>query len=224
MADLSHWDFAEHFSSYDAAALILGYEPSESEEAQGRIRIVTDRMEMHFELAKSAAFENLFGDYVGSEDNVINSPEIGLTSVRLDALHRRCAIFGEETPLSDWLADRRLGRFENQEFSRKNIADWLEGIGMASRYAFRRKDVKANALSQVLPDVDPLDLPPELDAANMAFMMVSKGYGDQAATPRNRLVEYLEKHYPDFKSDAVQRIATVANPDKSTGRKKTAKE
>ena len=37
---------------------------------------------------------------------------------------------------------------------------------------------------------------------------------------RNRLIDFLRKNYPDFNSEQVQRIATVANPDKTTGRKK----
>ncbi len=72
-------------------------------------------------------------------------------------------------------------------------------------------------------DVDPCDLPQELDAGNMAFRAVTNGYGDQSATTRNRLIDYLKKHYPDFKEGQVERIATVANPDKSTGRKKSTK-
>jgi hypothetical protein len=73
-------------------------------------------------------------------------------------------------------------------------------------------------------EIDPADLPAELDAANVAFRAVTNGHGDPAATPRNRLIDYLEKNFPDFKPEQVQRIATVANPDKSTGRKKSAKE
>lgn len=73
-------------------------------------------------------------------------------------------------------------------------------------------------------EVDPSDLPAELDAANMAFRAVRNGYGDQSATARNRIVGYLEKHYSEFTPEQVKRIATVANPDKSTGRKKRVKE
>lgn len=73
-------------------------------------------------------------------------------------------------------------------------------------------------------EIDPLDLPLELDAANMAFRAVSKGFGDQSVTPKNRLIAYLQKHYPDFKKEQVKRIATVANPDKTTGRKKIGKD
>lgn len=73
-------------------------------------------------------------------------------------------------------------------------------------------------------EIDPSDLPLELDAANMALRAVTNGYGDPSATKRNRLVEYLRQHYPDFKLEQVQRIATVANPDKSTGRKNSGRE
>jgi len=73
-------------------------------------------------------------------------------------------------------------------------------------------------------EIDPSDLPPELDAANMAFRAVTQGYGDQTATPRNRLTEYLREHYPSFNQEQIGRIATVANPDKTTGRKRIGKE
>jgi hypothetical protein len=90
-------------------------------------------------------------------------------------------------------------------------------------------DVKAPIEIEIIKaaadlEIDPSDLPPELDAANLAFRAVTNGYGDPSATQRNRLVDYLEKHYPDFKRDQVQRIATVANPDKTTGRKTGGKE
>ena len=70
---------------------------------------------------------------------------------------------------------------------------------------------------------DPLDLPAELDGANMAFKAVLNGYGDQFATQRNRLIEYLQANYSMFKPEQVSRIATVANPDISPGRKKKLK-
>ena len=68
--------------------------------------------------------------------------------------------------------------------------------------------------------IDPSDFPLELDAANTAFRAITNGYGLQIGTARNRLIDFLRKNYPDFNSEQVQRIATVANPDKTTGRKK----
>ena len=66
---------------------------------------------------------------------------------------------------------------------------------------------------------DPLDLPYELDAANIAFRAVMNGHGGNGTTFKNRLIAYLRENY-DFKEEALQRIATVANPDKSAGRKR----
>jgi hypothetical protein len=73
-------------------------------------------------------------------------------------------------------------------------------------------------------EIDPVDLPLELDSANMAFRAVTTGYGDPTATFRNRLIEYLKNTLPNLKREEVDRIATVANPDKSRGRKKRNKE
>lgn len=67
---------------------------------------------------------------------------------------------------------------------------------------------------------DPADLPYELHAANIAFRAVTNGHGDKSATFKNRLISYLETNFADLNSEAVQRIATVANPDKTPGRKK----
>lgn len=73
-------------------------------------------------------------------------------------------------------------------------------------------------------NIDPADLPEELHVANIAFRAVTKGYGDKTSTFKNRLIDYLEKNFIDLKNEAVQRIATVANPDKGRGRKKSSTE
>ena len=50
-------------------------------------------------------------------------------------------------------------------------------------------------------ETDPVDLPPELDAAMLGFRAVSKGFGDANETFRNRLIDYLQTTYPSFKSE-----------------------
>jgi hypothetical protein len=70
-------------------------------------------------------------------------------------------------------------------------------------------------------DIDPADLPDELSAANIAFRAVTNGHGEKSKTFRNRLIDYLEKNFTRLNNEAVQRIATVANPDKGRGRKKS---
>ncbi len=96
---------------------------------------------------------------------------------------------------------------------------------------FSAVDFSVNRAEQILVsksesdiEIDPCDIPMELDAANLAFRAVSNGHGERSATFKNRLINYLEKNFTDLKPEAVQRIATVANPDKSTGRKKRDKE
>lgn len=83
---------------------------------------------------------------------------------------------------------------------------------------------KLPATIQATIEIDPADLPIELDAANMAYRAVLNGYGNQSDTFKNRLTAYLQTTYTDLSRDAISRIATVANPDKSTGRKKPNKE
>lgn len=219
MADLSHWDFAENFSGYDAAALILGLEPRESQDEEWRVRVVSDRMELHYKNSLYWIFHQTFGNPL--ENVQLEIPRrIGLLSIKLNDLNRRNELFDEETPLSDWLADRQLIKFENQEFERDSIANWLIAIGMKSIYQFdRTQSPKHEAVIET--DIDPADYPDELSAANIAFRAVTKGHGDPAATFKNRLINYLGSNFPGLNSEAVQRIATVANPDKGRGRKKS---
>ncbi len=77
-----------------------------------------------------------------------------------------------------------------------------------------------DAVSKQENYLDPGDYPDELFAAIDAYRAVMNGYGDQSATPRKRLIALLKERYPDLKSEARERVATVANPDKSPGRKK----
>ena len=72
-------------------------------------------------------------------------------------------------------------------------------------------------------EIDPSDLPDELSAANIAFRAVSNGYGDENSTFKNRLIGYLQKNFPGIGSEAISRVATVANPDKTRGRKNHSK-
>ena len=92
-----------------------------------------------------------------------------------------------------------------------NIVDCIEARNLIS--------VERKSTSNPDTGIDPSDLPPELDAANMAYRAVLNG-SDKTGTFKNRLMAYLKKNYPDLTEEAIKRIATVANPDKSTGRPK----
>ena len=220
-ADLSHWDFAERFSAYDAAALILGIEPRDSNGQQWRIGIVTDRMRTDFERAESAALMSKRRAYPG-----YTKPSGVLTSIALASFMRGRGYGGCEGDYGrgDWKPGD-IGfefdcRFDEQEFARPAIAQWLTETGMASEYQFDQA-IK----SQQEPETfDPSDLPDELHAANIAFRAVSNGHGDQTATFKNRLTAYLQENFKDLGAEAIARIATVANPDKARGRKSRSTE
>ncbi len=99
---------------------------------------------------------------------------------------------------------------------------WMRIFGEIRNFNFEY--LKNNLLnkeltSEVESEVDQSDLPEELDAANIAFRAVANGYGDRSKTERNRLVDFLKINYKNFKNEKIDRIATVANPDKSPGRK-----
>ena len=107
--------------------------------------------------------------------------------------------------------------FPKLELSELKFEETLKGISGLTRTA---PTSILKPTSDGGAEVDPSDLPPELDAAMLAFRAVSKGFGDANATFRNRLIEYLHTTYPTFKTEQVQRIATVANADPTPGRKK----
>lgn len=67
--------------------------------------------------------------------------------------------------------------------------------------------------------LSPDDLPEELYLANLAYRAVLNGYGVKEATFRNRVIDYLKTNFANLNKDTVDRIASVANPDKTRGRK-----
>jgi len=228
MTDLSHWDFVEHFSGYEAAALILGLEPRQSNDET--VRVITGRMERDYQNAIDHRPWDVSGNPL--ENQVVQQGtdhrQILLISADMEELHQFFSLPGTDPQRYEieWRADRSHLKFSNQKFSRKQLTGWLKAIGMKSVYQFalRNDSTTPTAIAQSDPDIDPFDLPPELDIANIAWRSVQNGYGLQSDTPRNRLIDYLGKNYKMLKPEAVQRIATVANPDKSPGRKKRDKE
>ena len=123
--------------------------------------------------------------------------------------------------MENWLFDTQYSLFERQLFSRASIVTWLNEIALSSVYRF---DLNQTAQTSDQEGIDPADLPGELQAANIAYRAVLNGYGEKKGTFKNRLIGYLEKSYKNLNNEAVQRIATVANPDKGRGRKKSSTE
>jgi hypothetical protein len=135
MTDLSHWNFAAYFYGYEAAALILGLEPEDSEDQKRRINVVIDRMGLHYMHASKRYYYETLGPSNENPDAEANYP-FELVSVKMDELlHLVSFDDDEECPLFKWLASDQ-SQFEHQVFSRDAVALWLEAIGMNSIYQF----------------------------------------------------------------------------------------
>lgn len=136
MSDLSHWDFAERFSGYEAAALILGIEPRESAEDEHRVRVVMNRIELDYlEALETVRWE--MPDSFGGFESSSTCPDELFLSVELEQLLWKFHD-GDTQSLEMWLLDRRRPLFENQEFDRKKMIFWLAKVGQKSIYQFDR--------------------------------------------------------------------------------------
>lgn len=137
MKNLTHWDFAENFSGFDAAALMLGVEPRESDD-DSRIRVVIDRMALHYNHALNRHYQEAF-DLINAVDFLDTEADrpFELESVEMNELRRQCYPADIDTPLADWVMSKDQSRFDNQYFSRHAIADWLSAIHLKSIYQFK---------------------------------------------------------------------------------------
>ena len=83
----------------------------------------------------------------------------------------------------------------------------------------QRQLAEATAAAQQAQSVEPEGLPDQLSIANIAFRAVTNGYGDEDDTFRNRIGAYLDEHHADIGAGCRERIMTVANQDRTPGRK-----
>ena len=219
MDDLSHWDFASYFSGYEAAALILGVEPTDASKGNHRVKVVQGRlhddyMRSRTSFASDFDRDELFG---ASRDATL------LRSKNLFEMRDAPRVGYGSGELSEWFSSL-LSSFDFQKFARAEVASWIDAVKMTSVYDFGQLRTPAGAPVRETVEVDPSDLPHELQVANLAFRAVTNGYGGSDGTFKNRLIEYLETNYADLGGEAVKRIATVANPDKEPGRKRRGQE
>jgi len=109
-----------------------------------------------------------------------------------------------------------MGKPEDCGVNLRDFGAWAVRLGWDLPEQFPQEDLTKSRRGEI----DPADLPEELDCANQAFRAVHNGYGKQSDTIRNRLVAWVKEHYPSLGEEARNRIATVANPDKTPGRSK----
>lgn len=223
MANLLHWDIAVEFGHIEASALIAGIDPADVAEYWKITMPISQRMEHCYLNARSvvANVQRQHGSIADYEKN-LTPAELLSQALMMRVSHPKS---GED----EWLNDPKLFDFNEQKFARDELARWLSAIKFKSVYKFQLEQTNMTnkfgpeqdniSLTVIEHELDPEDLPEELDAANVAFRAVFNGYGDQKATPRNRLIDFLKMSYPHLNTEARQRIATVANPDKARGRK-----
>lgn len=214
MSDLSHWDFAERFSGYDAAALILGLEPRESDTEQYRITVVTDRMSHDYKNAISKAFHEFLGDPIEHLHPGHDDPLIELVSVQLEKLRHRYFQYDDETTYSDWFADVSKSAFHNQEFARQKIVNWLATTGMKSVYRFDRG--QANPLQTQKSrwpwgDHHTVNLD-HLEAAARRFWVGYDPSDSTTANTNSTVIEWLQTERK-VSGKMAEAIATMLRPD-----------
>jgi hypothetical protein len=149
MADLTHWDFAEHFKAKEAAELILGIPPEQSNNEEPsnpdevvlieKITPVLRRMERAYRCAgatlnAAATWSNPDSTQYSLEIFPTIPEELHselMVSTRSDLTNFSLSLFGNNTELSP---------FNTVYFSREEIDRWLTAIGMQSVYPFNRRD------------------------------------------------------------------------------------
>ena len=237
MANLSHWVYANDFTPYEAAFLILGIDPSTGTDGFSN-RHILERIDEAYSGALSNLRHQLIVEpclpdwMLDEEEKELRPPSKILHSVEMERLLEGLKQ-GNEVTIIAWVEAGRVALYE-QRFSRSELGRWIKENSLPSAYPFVA-DTTGEASDQyekeipgltvqpktgsVTLEIDPADLPDELSAANIAFRAITNGYGNQSKPPRARLEDFLREMYPALKATAIDRIATIANPDKTTGRK-----
>jgi hypothetical protein len=151
--DLSHWDFVENFSGYEAAALILGNDPTDDWIDQSRVSTIVRRMEWHYDIALEKLEFELKNRFLKPPNDGCDE-RISLYSAAMGRLYFRQFKYREELSYDEWLLTTGDISFGAQEFSRTSINSWLSGIGMRSIYPFIQKASKLDTPA-VAPDTRP---------------------------------------------------------------------
>ncbi|MEK7992445.1 MAG: hypothetical protein AAB403_01450 [Planctomycetota bacterium] len=217
MADLSHWNIADNFSAIDVAALTLGIEPGLAE--PHKLSPLLMRLERSFRLSCEWNY-SVYRDELRAHE----MDHAGLRSQMLESVALKDVqddLAGGVIAVEQFIAAVKIlaAKFDTQRFDRGEVSRWLAVHAVDSRYPFALEHACGESLAPGGAD-EPEGRPMELDIANITFRAISTNYGAPSATLKNRAMAYLRENYPALSQEAVQRIATVVNPDKAPGRRK----
>lgn len=132
MADLSQWDFALDFTGEESASLIAGIHPAQTAFERDRVVPVLGRIERSYELAWGHYRDFCMGD---SGDPEAKLPNDALESSLMCRKARQVLDREGQLHFASWLLDD-ASDFGRQRFSRAQLANWLESIGLTSFYRF----------------------------------------------------------------------------------------
>lgn len=235
MDELSHYDLFSVFTLKEAACLAAGIEPK-GNQLTPRAAVILEAMENSLNFWRCDLPTHLGVEKLSDRPFEWNVPGWVLVpndfALEFNRDRDQALTYAEVREYVERAMQTYRDRPASLLLNRHELARWFaaKGAGFVPSYTFRPLAQDATTLCALADSqsaievdsdrvIDPSDLPDELHAANIAFRAVSNGHGDPSATFKNRLIAYLRENFEDLSAEAVARIATVANPDKSPGRK-----
>jgi len=157
MTDLTHWDFAEEFSAQEAAALILGADPTDLD-GQKRAQPIFRRLRASYHLAWCYWHVRCDGFFELNEEEVL--PDNAIQSIGMQSLAAKLisnmASSGMQEYFCNWIGwetsdePKPFGSgFSQQRFSREELARWLRAIGLKSAYSFTEDTPSRTSLADL---------------------------------------------------------------------------
>ena len=208
MTDFSHWDFAENFSGYDAAALILGIEPTEGSNEQARIGPVVTRMKKCYLASRSTVADVQRQDGSNADFNKYLLPKKLLSNGLL------ARVAQPRNGLDIWLNDVRCFGFDEQEFSRDELTRWLSVIRIKSIYQFdlKQPDAIQNTSGRWPWGNHHTQLLGHLEAAAREFWVKYDPQNQKGTAPkRDEVIAWLRTR--KVSNQTATAIATILRPD-----------
>jgi hypothetical protein len=149
MVNLTHWNFAKSFSGEQAAALILGFEPTCRAEMMPIAKPLYDRMESDHVVTWAYYLSEIRNIEMFSMSTDLPATALVCESIKSYLFNiDRDSRPGDEVKasFSSWLINvKEQSDFSFQTFSRAELSRWLNAIGMKSIYMF---DHSQAAISQ----------------------------------------------------------------------------
>ena len=128
---LAHWNVAVSFTGLQAAALACGIDPANAELLPGKSLPLFERMESCYNSKKAWLWDDMGPHH---EEGIIAKPDM-LESVSLRGWASEVEP-GTWGSYCNWVKAEIESRFEQQRFTRQELARWLAEIEFESKYEF----------------------------------------------------------------------------------------